>query len=97
MSAYLKKVGDNFVYYLNDGIYGSFNCVYFDHTKPIIQPYNERDGKLYDSIDIIAENSNLAISFNLGVAPIDIYYLQIFLNFVDVYRSFCPNNGEGSS
>ena len=63
-----KKNGDKFVYYLNDGIYGSFNCVYFDHAKPIIQPYNERDGKLYesvvfgptcDSIDIIAENSSL--------------------------------------
>lgn len=61
-----KKTGDGgFVYYLNDGIYGSFNCVYFDHAQPTIQPYNERDGKLYpsvvfgptcDSIDVIAEN-----------------------------------------
>ena len=63
-----KKVGDKFVYYLNDGIYGSFNCVYFDHAKPMIQPYNERDGKLYesvvfgptcDSIDVIAQNCQL--------------------------------------
>lgn len=52
------------VYYLNDGIYGSFNCIYFDHRKPVILPFNERDGKLHksllfgptcDSIDLIAE------------------------------------------
>lgn len=52
------------VYYLNDGIYGSFNCIYFDHREPIILPFNERDGKLHksllfgptcDSIDLIAE------------------------------------------
>ena len=63
-----KKNGDKFIYYLNDGIYGSFNCVYFDHAKPNIQPYNERDGTLYDSvvfgptcdsIDVISENSRL--------------------------------------
>jgi ornithine decarboxylase len=53
------------VYYLNDGIYGSFNCIYFDHNKPVILPFNERDGKLYksilfgptcDSIDLIAHD-----------------------------------------
>jgi len=53
------------VYYLNDGIYGSFNCVYFDHAKPVILPFNERDGKLHksrlfgptcDSIDLIADS-----------------------------------------
>jgi diaminopimelate decarboxylase len=53
-----------FVYYLNDGIYGSFNCIYFDHSIPTVLPFNERDGKLHksrlfgptcDSIDLIAE------------------------------------------
>jgi ornithine decarboxylase len=53
-----------FVYYLNDGIYGSFNCIYFDHSKPTVLPFNERDGQLHksrlfgptcDSIDLIAE------------------------------------------
>lgn len=38
-----------FVYYLNDGMYGSFNCVHFDHAKPILCPFNERNGKLYKS------------------------------------------------
>jgi len=52
-------------YYLNDGIYGSFNCIFFDHQKPDILPYNERDGQRYksmifgptcDSIDKICDN-----------------------------------------
>jgi diaminopimelate decarboxylase len=51
------------IYYLNDGVYGSFNCIFFDHQKPIILPFNERDGKQYkskifggtcDSLDVIA-------------------------------------------
>ncbi len=45
-----KENGEkSFRYYLNDGVYGSFNCIYFDHAKPLIMPYNERDGKLYES------------------------------------------------
>lgn len=70
-----KKVKKNkdtgeilFTYYLNDGIYGSFNCNIFDHAKPNILPFNERDGKLYksivfgptcDSIDTISTNCML--------------------------------------
>jgi ornithine decarboxylase len=51
------------VYYLNDGIYGSFGCIYFDHNNPIILPFNERNDKVYksrlfgptcDSIDLIS-------------------------------------------
>jgi ornithine decarboxylase len=56
------------VYYLNDGVYNSFNCIFFDHAKPIILPFNERDGKLHkskifgatcDSIDVITEEMML--------------------------------------
>jgi len=56
------------VYYLNDGVYQSFGCIYFDHAKPIILPFNERDGKLQrsrlfgqscDSIDMISSESML--------------------------------------
>lgn len=52
------------IYYLNDGVYNSFNCIFFDHCIPVILPFNERDGKLHkskifgatcDSIDVIAE------------------------------------------
>ena len=63
-----EKMIDNeksFTYYLNDGVYGSFNCIFFDHEKPTILPFNERDGKQYksrifgttcDSIDLISED-----------------------------------------
>lgn len=55
----------SFVYYLNDGMYGSFNCIHFDHARPKICPFNERNGKLYkskifgptcDSMDKIADD-----------------------------------------
>ncbi len=57
-----------FTYYINDGIYGSFNCVYFEKTVPDIQPYNERDGIRYktkifgptcDSIDLVVKETYL--------------------------------------
>jgi len=53
------------VYYLNDGIYGSFGCIYFDHNSPIVLPFNERNNKLHksrlfgptcDSIDLISND-----------------------------------------
>ena len=53
------------IYYLNDGIYGSFNCMVFDYKKPIILPFNERNekkmfkskifGPTCDSIDLISK------------------------------------------
>ena len=53
------------IYYLNDGIYGSFNCMVFDYKKPIILPFNERNekkmfkskifGPTCDSIDLITK------------------------------------------
>lgn len=57
-----------FIYYMNDGIYGSFNCIYFDHAIPKLVPYNERDGAIYtskvfgptcDSIDLIVDKQDL--------------------------------------
>jgi ornithine decarboxylase len=63
-----SPTGKRIIYYLNDGIYGSFNCIYFDHNVPTILPFNERDGGQYmstifgptcDSIDLICENAML--------------------------------------
>ena len=34
---------ETIIYYLNDGVYGSFNCIYFDHKTPLILPFNERN------------------------------------------------------
>lgn len=48
------RIGDDgkktFMYTVNDGVYGSLNCIMFDHAVPVIKPFNERDGETYDSI-----------------------------------------------
>jgi ornithine decarboxylase len=65
-----KETGvQEFIYYMNDGVYGSFNCIFFDHQKPDIQPYNERFeekkykstifGRTCDSIDKITDDIQL--------------------------------------
>ena len=62
-----KKQGNRFIYYLNDGVYGSIGCKIFDHAKPIISPINisidvntSFESTLYgptcDSFDLIEEN-----------------------------------------
>lgn len=33
-----KKTNDGFIYYINDGVYGSFNCIIFDHQVPELIP-----------------------------------------------------------
>jgi ornithine decarboxylase len=57
-----------FKYTLNDGVYGSFNCIIFDHAVPKILPFNERTEKTYkstlfgpscDSIDVITKDAEL--------------------------------------
>lgn len=63
-----KLDSGEFVYYLNDGVYGSFNCIFFDHAIPEVFPFNERDGPRFkskifgptcDSIDKIADDVQL--------------------------------------
>ena len=67
-----KKIIENgetkFLYYMNDGVYGCFNCIMFDGAIPEICPFNKRSGKLYkstifgptcDSIDKISSNIEL--------------------------------------
>ncbi len=64
-----KKQNDKFIYYLNDGIYGSFNCIIFDHQHPEIIPLNPLNpsktyesqifGNTCDSLDEI--NSNIQL------------------------------------
>lgn len=46
-----KKEGDTFIYYINDGIYGSFNCIFFDNQNPeiIIDNHNDKKKK-YKSV-----------------------------------------------
>jgi len=54
-----------YMYYINDGVYGSFNCLMFDHAQPaIISMREDNDSKTFpskifgptcDSIDVVAE------------------------------------------
>jgi len=41
-----------FMYYINDGVYGSFNCVLYDHyvPEPVLLPKNESNEKYTSSI-----------------------------------------------
>ncbi|XP_064487018.1 antizyme inhibitor 2-like [Ornithodoros turicata] len=56
------------MYYLNDGVYGSFNCTVFDHAKPVPFALHCREGSLRpcslwgptcDSMDMIEEDAML--------------------------------------
>lgn len=64
------------MYYLNDGIYGSFNCIIFDHAEvtpaPLLPEDSERDvhcsslwGPTCDSMDCILKNCYLP-NMNVG-------------------------------
>jgi ornithine decarboxylase len=89
------------VYYLNDGVYGSFNCIYFDHHQPIIMPFNERDGKLHlsrifgptcDSIDLISDNvllPELAIGEWMYVEGFGAYTIAASSSFNGFKTSIC--------
>lgn len=46
----VKDGEKSFSYTINDGIYGGYNCTIFDHQKPNIMSFNERNEKLYKSI-----------------------------------------------
>jgi len=57
-----------FSYYLNDGLYGSFNCILYDHVTPVPYPFNDANvlsaqnfkttmyGPTCDSLDKIVQD-----------------------------------------
>jgi ornithine decarboxylase len=47
-----KKIDNTFIYYINDSIYGSFNCILFDYQNPeiIIDKHIEENEQKYNSI-----------------------------------------------
>ncbi|XP_004396371.1 PREDICTED: ornithine decarboxylase-like [Odobenus rosmarus divergens] len=59
-----------FMYYMNDGVYGSFNCILYDHAhvKPLLQKRPKPDEKYYstsiwgptcDGLDLIVQGCDL--------------------------------------
>jgi ornithine decarboxylase len=88
-------------YTLNDGVYGSFNCIQFDHAKPIILPYNERGGETFkcivygptcDSVDTISNDCrlpDLAISERVYVQNFGAYTTAAASNFNGFQKTPC--------
>jgi ornithine decarboxylase len=68
-SVQLENGRKQFLYYVNDGVYQSFNCIFFDHAhpKPLVFTPNGRTemhectvfGPTCDSLDCIAKNIEL--------------------------------------
>jgi ornithine decarboxylase len=88
-----KTQKDKFIYYLDDGVYGSFGCKIFDHAKPIIKTIKnseEFDSTLYgptcDSFDLIEESIMLP-ELNVG----DKLYIENFGAYTTASAS--PFNG----
>lgn len=90
-----------FTYYMNEGVYGSFNCIFFDHAHPDLYPYNERDGTRYkstvfgptcDSMDIIHQSIDLpelAIGEWCFVPNFGAYTLAAASNFNGFQKTKC--------
>ena len=89
------------VYYLNEGTYGSFNCIQNDHYQPLLLPFNEQKeicfkskifGQSCDSIDVITNNvllPELSIGDSLYVENFGSYTLSASsANF----NGFAPTN-----
>jgi len=63
------ETGKRFLYYINDGVYQSFNCIFFDHSHPqplVFVPGNRTEkykctvfGPTCDSMDCIAKDIEL--------------------------------------
>jgi ornithine decarboxylase len=91
----------SFAYTLNDGVYGSLNCIVFDKAKPIIKPFNERDGKVYkctvfgptcDSMDTISTDCklpDLAIGESVYIENAGAYTTAAASNFNGFQRTPC--------
>lgn len=64
-----SETGKSFLYYVNDGVYQSFNCIFFDHAHPqplVFEPKGRTEvfpatvfGPTCDSMDCIARNIEL--------------------------------------
>ena len=67
-----KNSGDEdkpgFMYFLNDGVYGSFNCILFDHVHPVGRPLFDTSAEVFpttiwgptcDSLDMIEDKKSM--------------------------------------
>lgn len=89
-----KNINEHKVYYVSDGVYGSFNCIHYDHYTPAIRPLVERPqrkqfkstvfGPTCDSMDVIYENVDmpeLSVGEWLYVSNFGAYTMSAASNF----------------
>ena len=89
------------VYYLSEGVYGSFNNTVFDHATIILLPFNERNEKQYectvygptcDSIDKVSSNCklpDLSIGEVIYIENMGAYTIAASSNFNGFMQTEC--------
>ena len=88
-----KKDNNSFKYYINEGVYGSFNCIHNDHQKPNIILLNKRNNNEieYDSIIFGPTCDSIDIIYK------DIKLPELFLNEILIIENFGAYTISGSS
>jgi ornithine decarboxylase len=93
--------GKHIIYYLSEGVYGSFNNTVFDHANIILLPFNERNEKQYDctvygptcdSIDKISSNCklpDLSIGEVIYIENMGAYTIAASSNFNGFLQTEC--------
>jgi ornithine decarboxylase len=97
-----KETGSKkYIYYISEGIYGSFSGVIFDYAKIELLPFNERTEKTYpsivfgptcDSLDIVSkecELPSLAIGESMLIKNIGAYSIASATEFNGFTRPGC--------
>ncbi len=83
---------------MNDGVYGSFNCIFFDHAKPLLVPFSQRSDKKYpsicfgptcDSIDLITLSPIMLPELSVG----DVMFVENFGAYVHTSSAVDSFNG----
>ena len=89
------------VYYLSEGVYGSFNNTVFDHATIVLLPFNERNEKQYDctvygptcdSIDKVSSNCklpDLSIGEVIYIENMGAYTIAASSNFNGFMQTEC--------
>lgn len=87
-----------FRYFMNDGVYGSFNCIFFDHAKPLLVPFSQRSDKKYpsvcygptcDSVDLINSTPIMLPELSVG----DVMFVENFGAYVHTKSAVVDFNG----